>query len=100
MGQHHAERSVRIGQVWTDYQGALGFGLSPLIIAARVERDSKAGAGFCIATIERDGAPCQCFFRAYRFREIARMKHSAARLMAAASPVYPPTKIGSRSMAR
>ena len=53
-----------IGQVWTDPQGALGFGLSPLIIAARLERDSKAGAGFRIVTIERDRAPRQCFFRA------------------------------------
>jgi hypothetical protein len=51
---------VGIGQVWTDHQGALGFGLSPLIIAARLERDSKAGAGFRIVTIERDLAPRQC----------------------------------------
>ena len=53
-----------IGQVWTDPQGALGFGLSPLIIAARLERDSKAGAGFGVVTIHCDRAPRQCFFRA------------------------------------
>src|SRR6516162_10745613 len=47
------------------------------MIAAPVERNSKAGAGFRIATIERDRAPRQCFFRALCFFEIAGLKQSA-----------------------
>ena len=64
VGQRHAERSVCIGEVRTYYQSPLGFGLRPLMIAARGERNRKAGAGFRIATIERDRAPRQCFLRA------------------------------------
>jgi hypothetical protein len=33
-----------------------------MMIAARDERKSKAGVGFCVATIERDCAPRQRFF--------------------------------------
>jgi hypothetical protein len=47
------------------------------MIAAPVERERKAGAGFRIATIERDRAPRQCFFRALRLRAIARLKYIA-----------------------
>jgi hypothetical protein len=68
---------VCIGQVRTYCQGSLGFGLPPLMIAAPVERNTKAGVRFCIATIERDRAPCQCFFRASRLLEIARLKYKA-----------------------
>ena len=66
-----------IGQVRTDCQRPLGIGLRPLMIAAPVERNSKAGAGFRIATIERDRAPGRRFFRALCFRGIARLKHIA-----------------------
>jgi hypothetical protein len=62
---------VCIGQVRTYCQGPLGFGLRPLMIAARVERNSKAGAGFRIGTIECDRAPRHRFFRAVHFRGIA-----------------------------
>ena len=53
-----------IGQVRTYCQGPLGFGLRPLMIAARVVRNRKAGAGFRIAAIERDRAPRRRFWRA------------------------------------
>jgi len=55
---------VCIGQVRTYCQCALGFCLRPLMIAARVERNGKTGAGFRIASIERDRAPRRRFLRA------------------------------------
>ena len=55
---------MRIGQVRTYCQCALGFGLPPLMIAARGERNGKTGAGFRIAAIERDRAPRRRFGRA------------------------------------
>jgi hypothetical protein len=58
---------VCIGQVRAYCQGSLDFGLRPLMVSARANRNSKAGAGFRIATIERYRAPCQRFFRAARF---------------------------------
>ena len=78
--------SVGIGQVRTYRQGSLGFGLPPLMTAARVEHNSKAGVRFCIATVERDRAPCQCFFRASRFLEIARLKHNARSIEGGGKP--------------
>src|SRR6516165_6978495 len=41
------------------------------MIAALAERKGKAGAGFCITAIERDGAPRQLLFRALCFGGIA-----------------------------
>src|SRR4029077_6139211 len=69
--------SVCIGQVRTYCERPLGFGLRPLMIAAPVERERKAGGGLRIATIERNRAPRQCFFRASRVRGIASSKHIA-----------------------
>src|SRR6266705_1406558 len=62
VGQNHAERSVCSGQIRTYCQRPLGVVTGALMIAARDERKSKAGVGFCVATIERDCAPRQCFF--------------------------------------
>ena len=59
------------GEIRSYCQCPLGFGPRRLMIAAPDERKGKARAGFCIATIERDGAPRRRFFRALSFRATA-----------------------------
>src|SRR6266571_2986063 len=64
IGQSDAKRSVCSSQIRANCERPLGLGACALMIAAREQCKSKAGVGFCVATIERDCAPRQCFFLA------------------------------------